>query len=171
MSESAEDRSKRKFNSRLLSHKWAFKYSIFYNSYDVAKEAVDHAPKIRIALRKELPTTAFVWRLILSMPSAGQIKDINFSESSGYMPIHTFFMSEKIDIKILKRVAASVVSEEMTYCVAKSVSRFELERYATAIKNQRPHDLKSIFGDRKLNRVSFSGMKHAIPFVEDEPFE
>src|SRR5690606_33648720 len=111
MTESAEERSKRRLVSYLQAYEWTHQISIFYLSLDESREAILDSQKIRKAIPRAWKDQAFLWVLrtknyltawtmvtlddgntdIILPGYAGWLPDEDSSKSSFLMPYHVFF--------------------------------------------------------------------------------
>lgn len=140
MTESAEQRTKRRFNEYLGLTKWTYQYSFFYqDSSDARACALDDATKLKEKLRrtKALRTQPFLYRLCLYRANA----------------FHTIFTTKPIDLELLESVMLKVNHLEIRV-VGRSLSAEKIENYRRSVNAQRPHNLISFFGDKKINRIA-----------------
>lgn len=152
MTESAEDRSKRKFCEYLRSYPWVKQISIFYEDTDVAiEQALTDGPKLRKALARAFPESVFLWRLAL--------KNL---KGRGVTPYWTAFAT-----KDFRTADLSSIVDRVAGCSVKvrRIQEGKLASYERAVLKQRPHDLKAIFGNKKINRISLVN-KDAVPVLD-----
>lgn len=140
MTESAEDRSKRKFCDHLTSYEWTSQISAFYEDQDVAIESVIiEGAKLRKALARAFPESVFLWRLMIKHRS-GQ----------GPFPYWTAFTTESMNRKDLTRYFKKLGCNPSV----RKVTEEKVASFGRAVMTQRPHDLNRVLGDRKINRFS-----------------
>lgn len=145
MSESADERSRRVFCNHLMNFKWVQQISFFYTEEeDALNNVITDGKRLRKALARKYPECTFLWRLMLK-----------FFDGAN-RPYWTVYVTEKIDRKEINkffesgRVKARMLSEE------------KIKSIRNAVMNQKPHDLKSVLGEEKINRFSLLNARHKI---------
>lgn len=137
MSESSDERSKRIFVTHLLAYPFKRQLSFFYQDLGVAQgELLEDGKVLRRRLARSFPSDVFLWRLVVR-----RIEGEN-------RPFWTAYTTGEISREDLNRAVRGLG------CFPKDrrISEEKLNSTARAIRVQRPHDLKAIFGDRKINR-------------------
>lgn len=145
MTETAEQRTKRRFNEYLDLTTWTHQYSFFYqNSEDAKAYALDDATKLKEKLRrtKSLRHQPFLYRLCLYKANA----------------FHTVFTTKPIDLELLDSIIAKVNSVEIKVA-GRELSDWKIEKYKRAVSKQKPHNLVGFFGDKKINRIGLLNSK------------
>lgn len=140
MSETAEQRTKRRFSEYLDLTTWKYQYSFFYQcSMEARACALSDALKLREKLRRTniLKCRPFLYRLCLYKTNA----------------FHTVFTTEKIDLDLLNSIASKASDVELRI-LGRKASDAKIQNYKRAIKRQKPHNLVGFFGDKKINRIS-----------------
>lgn len=146
MTESAEQRTKRRFVEYLDLTEWKYQYSFFYQSASDARDcALGDATKLKEKLRrtKALRLQPFLYRLCLYKSNA----------------FHTIFTTKKIDLSLLESLI-NKVSEAEVRVRGREVAYWKIDKYRDAVSRQRPHDLKGFFGDKKINRIALLNNKN-----------
>ncbi|MCD8530193.1 MAG: hypothetical protein LRY66_02295 [Saccharospirillaceae bacterium] len=152
MTESAEDRSKRKFCEYLNSYQWVKQISIFYDETDVAiQNALDDGLRLRKALARAFPDSVFLWRLAL--------KNL---KGRGVTPYWTAFTTGDF-----RTAGLSHYVSKFDGCSVKvrRIGESKISSYTRSVLRENPHNLKAVFGDRKINRFSLQN-KSAKPLIE-----
>lgn len=145
MTESAEQRTKRRFCEYLDLTEWTYQYSFFYQCATDAREfALGDATKFKEKLRrtKSLQSQSFLYRLCLYKSNA----------------FHTVFTTKKVDEMLLQALVDKVSKVEIRI-LGREVADWRIERYKNAVRKQRPHDLRGFFGDKKINRIALLNVK------------
>jgi hypothetical protein len=140
LSETAEQRTKRRFIEYLGLTRWTYQYSFFYqNSKEARASALDDATKLKEKLRRTtaLKAQPFLYRLCLYRANA----------------FHTIFTTKAIDLELLESIMLKVNTFEVRV-IGRTLREEKIENYKRAIKNQRPHNLIDFFGDTKINRIA-----------------
>lgn len=163
MSESAEDKTKRRFVSYLDSKDWVRQTSFWFTSLEYVKreEFFTHSHNLRESLAKSYPSCSFLWRLAAKRIDSADIFTWQDQPYIGPMPFWTVFQTEvlpfqKVEGKACKVFKLELNSDQMAdpcvYARTKKANPEMLSRYRSTILSQRPHNLKNIFGDKKINR-------------------
>lgn len=145
MTESAEQRTKRRFNEYLALTTWTHQYSFFYqDSKDARACALDDATKLKEKLRrtKALKAQPFLYRLCLYKANA----------------FHTIFTTKAVDLDLLESIIGKVSEVELR-TVGRELPEGKIENYKQATNRQRPHNLVGFFGDKKINRIALLNNK------------
>lgn len=161
MSESAEEKTKRRFVECANLGIWNYQYSFFHNNPDTAK---DFAERDKQGLKRILSRKfkqPFLYRLCLSKrgrtvvehadEDTGEI--ISHIRSNGELvPYHMFLTTKKLPTGFWDDIKDRFdVDLDMAY---RTKSSDQVEKYAQAVLKQKPHNLKRFFGDKKINRIA-----------------
>lgn len=145
MTESAEQRTKRRFREYLDLTDWTYQYSFFYQCSEDAREfALSDATRLKEKLRraKSLRSQPFLYRLCLYQANA----------------FHTVFTTKPIDLNYLQALIEKASKCELKVA-GRAVSEWKIERYKNSVYTQRPHNLVGFFGDKKINRIALLNAK------------
>ncbi|MFG7340486.1 hypothetical protein ACYKDZ_17285 [Stutzerimonas stutzeri] len=137
MSEASEDKTKRKYISVLRAHPWHHQHSVFYTDAPNSIALLDDMIGFKQLLRRRHPQHPFLIRIqllnrdknpqaFLSILAPARIEDIQ--DIAG----KTF----SADVVVLGRVC----------------TQQRLERIASAIKAQKPHNLERFFSTNRVRR-------------------
>jgi hypothetical protein len=173
MTESAEDKSKRKFIKHLNSTDWSKQFSIFYLDEQSSREhAIEDSRRLRKMLGKEYRQQPWLYRLCLLYRkfkvSDIEVFDLDTGEittSREYIDIedpqhivfHTLFTTSDFTRRkyeefqsLVKQCCNPLVNVRRQFRSAD-----DLEIYQDSIKRQKPHNLKKYFGaGKKIHRFS-----------------
>ncbi|WP_342243231.1 hypothetical protein [Pseudomonas sp. OTU5201] len=139
MSESSEDKTKRKYVDQLLAGIWTYQYSVFYQNPDDSHQLIEDAASFKQGLSRKFPNQPFLIRVSL--------KGTGKSKQAWLSVLTTQKSPELIDWAEQKfSVPVNVIFRR--YSQAKA------EQTAEAILKFRPHDLKHFFGKEKVNRYA-----------------
>lgn len=141
MSESSEEKTKRKIIERLLVYPWVYQITVFFEDYDHSQELPEVMPEIRTKLRKAFPNDPFFARTALRYHSATK-ETIAYESYYCLRPLPEARKSLEAWMKG-GRVRARPISPEKRL------------RSAFSIKTGKPHDLKGYFQRGKVNRHRF----------------
>jgi hypothetical protein len=139
LSESATAKTKRKLSALILNYQWQYQYSIFYDEIPDCQNLAIDDEKLKNRLSRNYPDIPF---LILRRTIKQEWKGLE-----AYVTIFS--------VKNIKDMASLVdrsFSSEITFKKRKLWQK-KIEDTASAIRNQRPHDLDGFFG-RKTRRYS-----------------
>ena len=139
MSETSEDRSRRTYCKHLDSYQWVKQISLFYDDEHVARELViEEGVKLRRALSRAYPNSVFLWRLM--------IKNL----SGTWFPYWTAFTTGDFRTKDIDPYCKNLYG-----CVrVRRVREGKIQSFRNAVMNQRPHDLRALLPQEKINRFS-----------------
>lgn len=141
MSETTEDKTKRKYLALLIGHQWSYRYSVFYADPAMSKNLLTDMVEFKQALRKRYPDQPFLIRI--QMKAGGLNGDKTLQ---AYLTILTTASSEG-----LKVVAHDTFSSEVNIQRGK-VTSAKLVSMASAIDKQKPHNLTKVFGNVRIRR-------------------
>lgn len=140
MSESSEEKTKRKLSAFILNHAWTHQYSIFYEDNKEGQRLLQDSNKLKKSLKKRYPDLPFL-----------VCYRTKYNAQYGGLQAYAIIFSTK-KIKDMLGIAEGSFSASIRYRNRKA-SRKRLESTARAIRNQRLHDLERFFG-RKIRRYS-----------------
>ena len=163
MPESPEQKNKRQFLERLNSYVWDRQISIFFDDYEDTLDAIEHSAKIRENLPRAFPDSPFLYRLCKTRPKPQLIEAIGIPESEPKaVPFLVFFTTNfecetsELNTRVSKWIGASVNVMQQKFSDTRKT------KYASSVSNQRPHDLKAFFGDRKITRSTLLNKKKLV---------
>lgn len=145
MTETAAERTKRQFNQYIDLGIWTHQYSFFYQSAEDARmHALNDASKLKEKLRRAtaLKDQPFLYRLCLYRENA----------------YHTIFTNKPVDEQLLYSIFFKVSAVDFKVA-GREVADWKIEKYRRAVTEQRPHNLKRFFGDKKINRIALLNKK------------
>lgn len=144
MSETSEDKTKRKYLATLTNHHWSHQYSVFYDNLALSNHLLADMVGFKQALRKQFPDQPFLIRIQTKVGNGRGDKTLQ-----AYLMILTTARSEG-----LKGVADNAFSSEVNVMSDMKLAPEKLESIASAIDKQKPHDLTKVFGDVRIRRWS-----------------
>ncbi len=140
MSESSEEKTKRKLSALILNYTWVHQHSIFYENIEDCHLLVRDGNKLKRSLRKLYP----------DLPFLVCYRTLYRAEYGGLQAYATIFSMQKI--KDMAGIAERAFSASTNHR-NRRLSQGKLESTALAIKEQKPHELGKFFG-RQINRYS-----------------
>ena len=143
MSETSEDKTKRKYLAMLTDHQWSHRYSVFYDDLALSNHLLTDMVGFKQALRKQYPDQPFLIRIQVKVGNGRGDKTLQ-----AYLMILTTARSEG-----LKEVADNAFSSEVNV-MSDKLAPAKLESIASAIDTQKPHDLTKVFGNVRIRRWS-----------------
>lgn len=146
MTESSEDKTKRRYIRQLLTYPWAYQTSLFYPSEQESLALIDDLSSIKAKLRRKYPDQPFLLRLALKHHPAPA------SETIAWLSVLT--LSE---IPTLKQFLRGPDNHRV---LRRGIAPDKRLRSAISIHTQRPHRLKEFFGRDKVNRYALLNEKH-----------
>lgn len=148
MSETSEDKTKRKYLSVLRGYQWSYQHSVFYDNPELSVGLLDDMVAFKQTLRKKSPDQPFLVRIQTLKKGA--------APHQAYL---TIFTTEKVED--LREIANKSFPADMNV-MGKKLSADKLEQIADAIECQKPHDLSKIFGKEGINRWSVLNRRHLV---------
>ncbi|PCH62533.1 MAG: hypothetical protein COC19_02655 [SAR86 cluster bacterium] len=153
MPESSQQKTKRTYKKRLLGNNFQHQYSLFYQTKEDALKAIESGITLRRAIAREYREQPFLWRLCKKLVDNEYIEDMEDSPTARVEMVYwTFFTTKKIKLGILVAFVNEKVEPSLNLR-NKTVSEESLKKMANTIDRQRPHDLNSFFGLKKVNRL------------------
>jgi len=161
MTESAEERTRRKFLAHFDQHEWQYQIIVFLRSPDDIEDAAELFAKARKHFARKNPNHPILWRTGVKGVIPHQVfPTYKTKERIINMPFLTLITTKEFDHT--KAVAQfdglSVVGRldirQRVFAESKRTS------YRKAVQKQKSHDLKAVFGDRKINRFGMLNSNH-----------
>lgn len=140
MSETSEEKTKRKYLAVLRGYRWSYQHSIFYDDPEQSHALLDHMVRFKQVLRRRCPDQPFLVRI--------QTLKKGSAPHQAYL---TIFTTKKVDG--LREMANKVFPAIMNVR-GKNLSLEKLDRIAQTIEEQKPHDLSKLFDKAGINRWS-----------------
>lgn len=143
MSEKSEDKTKRKYIALLTDHHWSHRYSVFYADPKISNRLLTDMVRFKQALRKKYPEQPFLIRIQTTTKGLNGDKTLQ-----AYLTILTTARSEG-----LKEVALGAFPSEINV-MSEKLPPEKLKSIASAIDEQKPHNLTKVFGNVRIRRWS-----------------
>ncbi len=140
MSETSEEKTKRKYLTVLRGYQWSYQHSVFYDDPEQSHALLEHMVKFKQALRRRCPDQPFLVRI--------QTLKKGSAPHQAYL---TIFTTKKVED--LREVANKVFPTIMNV-MGKKLSVEKLDQIVRAIEKQKPHDLSKLFDKVGINRWS-----------------
>lgn len=138
MSETSEDKSKRKYVKVLRDNQWSYQYSVFYENPEESVGLLADMVKFKRCLKREYSGVPFLFRIQLHTHHSGELQ-----------AFLTLFTTEKL--KGFDELANKAFPSSMNTQYQRLTDEM-LSRKASAILHQRPHNLSKVFGKDGQNR-------------------
>jgi hypothetical protein len=152
MTESSEQKTKRRYVDLLTNYTWSHQYSIFYDDYQQSTNLLRDIKTFKQRLRRRLPDQPFLTKVAL----------LNRDKKlQAYLTMFT--TAPAMDWKIEEVACASFSSA--VNVIQQRVSVASLERAGQTILRERPHNLNRFFGLAKINRYAILN-QHRLPVTE-----
>lgn len=153
MSESSEDKTRRKFAKYLLHPRWAYQYSFFYDDPADSKSLLDDQKLFRQEFIRKFPNQPFLVR-VQTLKRAGR-------ELQAYLTIYTTQKTEGV-FEVADRYFSAPVN-----VLYRQLTERRREVKANKIFTQKPHDLTKFFGQVRIRRYGIIN-KHLLADIETE---
>jgi pyruvate formate-lyase activating enzyme-like uncharacterized protein len=170
LSESSQDRTKRKFIKILTDHDWEWKFNVMFNSY---KEGINSSEKIKSinrSLRKEYSSTAFVYRVVMKRLKRDKFpEEFEWLSSLGHvvMPYYCYHCSNKLVLSDIHKIFSKEFDSH--FITQFYPTKGKIHVYCRAVKKEKPHNIKLVVGDSGkrygvLNRNQLVPTKYVYPY-------
>lgn len=153
MSESSEEKTKRKYLAVLRGHQWSYQHSVFYDDPEQSHELLEHMVKFKQTLRRRCPDQPFLVRI--------QTLKKGSAPHQAYL---TIFTTKKVEG--LRELANKVFPATMNV-LGKRLSVEKHDSIATTIEKQKPQDLSKVFDKAGINRWSVLNKDRVIPVLNE----
>lgn len=152
MSETSEEKTKRKYLAVLRGYRWSYQHSIFYDDPEQSHALLDHMVRFKQVLRKRCPDQPFLIRVQALKKGA----------------VHQAFLSIITTAKVedLTEIANKTFTAKMNV-VGRRLSAERLSQQASVIEKAKPHDLSKLFAKSGINRWSVLNKSNLIPTDAD----
>lgn len=139
MSESSEEKTKRKYLTVLRGYQWSYQHSVFYDDPEQSLGLLDDMASFKQMLRRRCPDQPFLIRVQALKKGA----------------VHQAFLSIITTAKVedLQGIANKTFPAKMNV-VGRRLSAERLSQQARVIEEAKPHDLSKLFDKVGVNRWS-----------------
>lgn len=152
MSETSEDKTKRKFVAHLRKPIWTIQYSVFYKDPAESYKLLEDQKRFRRELKRKFPDQPFLVRV--QTHRKGKIHQ-------AYLTLYTTQKADGIE-ELAKRYFSSEVN-----VADQSLTLEECEGKAHTILRQQLHDLTKVLGQVRIRRHDIIN-KHLLADIETE---
>ncbi len=146
MSETSEEKTKRKYLTVLRGYQWSYQHSVFYDDPDQSHALLEHMVRFKQILRRRCPDQPFLVRI--------QTLKKGSAPHQAYL---TIFTTRKVED--LRQMANKVFPATMNV-LGKRLSAEKHDQIARAIEKQKPHDLSKLFDKVGINRWTLLNKQH-----------
>ncbi len=153
MSETTEDKTKRRYLAVLKGNDWTYQYSVFYDKPELSVNMLSDMAKFKQRLRRLFPNQPFLIRL--QELRKGRIRQV-------FLSIITTAKVEN-----LREIANKMFPATMNV-LSKALSAEKLDTIAGAIERQVPHDLNRFFNKDNVPRWSVLNSNSLMPADADD---
>ncbi|MDY7550440.1 hypothetical protein RGV59_06250 [Pseudomonas sp. FG1] len=157
MSETSEEKTKRKYLTVLRGYQWSYQHSVFYDKPEQSHALLEHMVKFKQVLRRRCPDQPFLVRIQTLKKGA--------APHQAYL---TIFTTKKVED--LQEMANKVFPAIMNV-MGKRLSVEKLDQIARAIEKQKPHDLSKVLDKAGINRWSVLNKHLLVPLSCDNSLE
>lgn len=148
MSETSEEKTKRKYLTVLRGYQWSYQHSVFYDDPDQSHALLEHMVRFKQILRRRCPDQPFLVRI--------QTLKKGSAPHQAYL---TIFTTKKVED--LRQMANKVFPATMNV-LGKRLSAEKHDQIARAIEKQKPHDLSKLFDKVGINRWTLLNKQHLV---------
>lgn len=154
MSESTEEKTKRRYVRPLLCYPWIYQTSVFYQTSEESLTLIEDMNLIKPKISAAYPTVAFMVRVQLKYQTRVRSR------------IALASILSTAEVPDLANEIMAWLAHRHIETSRKRVTVLKRKTMARSIKTQEPHDLTSFFRMAKVNRFTFLN-KARLP-QEDE---
>ncbi|NIX94779.1 hypothetical protein HCG45_18785 [Pseudomonas fulva] len=147
MSETSEDKTKRKYLSVLRGYQWSYQHSVFYDDPEQSLGLLDDMGSFKQMLRRKCPDQPFLIRVQA------------LKKGAIYQAFLSIITTAKVDDL---RVIANKTFPAIMNVVGRRLSAERLSQQASVIGENKPHDLSKLFDKAGINRWSVLNRQHLI---------
>lgn len=150
MSETSEEKTKRKYLTVLRGYQWSYQHSVFYDDPEQSLGLLEDMASFKQMLRRRCPDQPFLIRVQALKKGA----------------VHQAYLSIITTAKVddLRGIANKTFPAKMNV-LGKNLSVEKHDQIARAIEKQKPHDLSKLFDKAGINRWSVLN-KHLLEAIE-----
>ncbi|MFG3502929.1 hypothetical protein ACGFZ7_17505 [Pseudomonas sp. NPDC047963] len=141
MSESSEEKTKRKYLQMMNDYEWSYQYSLFYDDPDDSCRLLDDMVKFKQALRRKWPNTAFLIRI------QSHRRDMGAGRKDKLLQAFLSILSTSKLQGIMGGFADPLFSAQVNI-MYKRLSVGKQKQIYSSIARQNPHDLAKVFKDK-----------------------
>lgn len=149
MSETSEEKTKRRYLAVFRTYQWSYQHSVFYDDPEQSHALLDDMVKFKQVLRRRCPDQPFLVRI-------QALK----SRSRPHQAYLTIFTTKKVEG--LRELANKVFPATMNV-LGKTLSVEKHDSISRAIEKQKPQDLSKVFDKAGINRWSVLNKHMLLP--------
>jgi hypothetical protein len=156
VSESSEEKTKRKYLTVLRGYQWSYQHSVFYNDFEQSQGLLVDMVSFKQMLRRRCPAQPFLIRVQALKKGAD----------------HQAFLSIITTAKVedLQGIANKTFPAKMNV-MGRQLSAERLSRQARVIEEAKPHDLSKLFDKVRINRWSILNKPMLVHVATSSPEE
>lgn len=145
MSETSEEKTKRKYLTVLRGNQWLYQHSVFYDDPEQSLGLLDDMASFKQMLRRRCPAQPFLIRVQALKKGA----------------VHQAFLSIITTARVddLREIANKTFPATMNV-VGRRLSAERLSQQARVIEEAKPHDLSKLFDKAGINRWTLLNKQH-----------
>lgn len=148
MTETSQNKTKRKYVSLLTDYYWSYQCSVFYEHPSDSIHLLEDMKPFKQRLRRRLPDIPMLIRVCL-LNRDGELQ--------AYLSIHTVQNIREIVTEVATQTFSAPPS-----VVGRKRGVHTIASAAATIARQKPHNLLRMFGDRKINRYSLLNGQYLV---------
>jgi hypothetical protein len=154
VSESSEEKTKRKYLTVLRGYQWSYQHSVFYDDPEQSLGLLDDMASFKQMLRRRRPDQPFLIRVQALKKGA----------------VHQAFLSIITTAKVddLREIANKTFPTTMNV-VGRRLTPERLSQQARVIEEAKPHDLSKLFDKAGINRWSVLNKGQLVTVVANAP--
>lgn len=148
MSETSEEKTKRKYLTVLRGYQWSYQHSVFYDDPEQSLGLLEDMASFKQMLRRRCPDQPFLIRVQALKKGA----------------VHQAFLSIITTAKVddLREIANKTFPAKMNV-IGRTLSVEKHDSIARAIEKQKPQDLSKLFDKAGINRWSVLNKRLLLP--------
>lgn len=152
MSESPEQKSKRKFVEYFVEGSWNYQTTLFLDSVADVENALELFAEARKKINRKIKGPV-LWRIGVKNRQQKLFNDWDGKASGNISaPYLTFFTEEELGEDVLFNLLGKNFPSGSTRLKSRTLNEEKLQSVRSAISNQRPHNLESVFKKKGVQR-------------------
>jgi hypothetical protein len=160
MTETAEDRSKRRFCQHLDDDIWRYQVTIFLTQYSDRYVSPEIFQTVRKRIARCYREQPFLWRIgIKAKAKARYFDDLDPADTAVTVPYMTLYTDRHTERKGLMSCLSKMKLPPDVSVWTQYTNKARRDGYIRKVKLDDPHDLKAYFDKQKVNRFGLLNIR------------
>lgn len=161
MSETAEEKTTRRFVEKLDQQSWKYQITVFLTSADDIDNALELFQKARKHIARKLPNQTLLWRLCQKQGNPKRIFRSTYTgtATSIVAPYITIFITKPVTSDEFKSLLSGLNIAARLKLSKRNIDDEKVASYRASVKRQAPHNLAKVFGKAAFRRFGTLNQK------------